>query len=238
MLLLTLIAMGRTSRDVDWTDLALVGGWTALSLLAARNIGLYGLLTVPVLARYSDDVVGPYLPAGRKVPAKQPLILVYFNWFLLGLVTLIALLRISSTLLSLSETVTEQDNLPRAAVQYIRENNPAGPMFNSYNWGGYLIYELWPEYPVYIDGRTDLYEDDFMRRYVQVVSAGDEWSQILDEDGVNLVLIEPNSTLTKFLKRDAAWQEIYEDEVAVIFARKVDGIGLTQESRLQPGKPE
>ena len=96
-------------------------------------------------------------------------------------------------------------------------------MFNSYNWGGYLIYELWPEYPVYIDGRTDLYEDDFMRRYVQVVSAGDKWSQILDEDGVNLILIEQNSTLTKFLKRDAVWQEIYEDEIAVIFARKVDG---------------
>jgi hypothetical protein len=43
-------------------------------------------------------------------------------------------------------------------------------MFNSYNWGGYLLWEL-PEYPVFIDGRTDLYDDELVEEWLRVVRA-------------------------------------------------------------------
>jgi hypothetical protein len=92
-------------------------------------------------------------------------------------------------------------------------------MFNSYNWGGYLIFKLWPDYPVYIDGRTDLYDDAFIRRFVEVMVADDGWQNILVEDGVNLVFVEKNSTLAKFLRQDPGWQEIYADDMAAIFER-------------------
>jgi hypothetical protein len=92
-------------------------------------------------------------------------------------------------------------------------------MFNSYNWGGYLIFKLWPDYPVYIDGRTDLYDDAFIRRYVDVVVANEGWQDALQEDEVNLVLIEKNSTLAKFLRQDPGWKEIHSDQMAAIFER-------------------
>jgi hypothetical protein len=105
-------------------------------------------------------------------------------------------------------------------VQFIQKNKPPGPIFNSYNWGGYLIYKLWPAYPVYIDGRTDLYDDSFIRRYLDVMVANEGWEQTLDEDGINLVLIESNSILAKFLEDRADWVEIYRDDLAVIYLRK------------------
>jgi hypothetical protein len=93
-------------------------------------------------------------------------------------------------------------------------------MFNSYNWGGYLIFKLWPDYPVYIDGRTDLYNDRFIRRYMGVMIADDDWQQILTKDGINLILIENNSVLDKFLRVTPEWQEQYRDGMAVIFVRR------------------
>jgi hypothetical protein len=220
MLLLTIVAIGYTSRRVDWTDLTLVGLWTVWSLFAVRNIGLYGLLTVPVLARYSDAAVGDYLPVpGELLLSKKP-VFAYFNWLLLAVIVLAALVRIGSTLLPLSVTEPSQDNLPVRAVQFIQDNQPPGPLFNSYNWGGYLIFKLWPDYSVYIDGRSDLYEDDFMRRYVKVMAADEGWEQILDEDSVNLIFIETNSILAKFLKFHPDWQKLYRDNLAVIYARK------------------
>lgn len=220
MLLLTIVAIGYTSRQVDWTDLTLVSLWMGWSLFAVRNIGLYGLLTMPVLARYGDAAVGNYLPVSGKLLLSKRLVFAYFNWLLLAVIVLAALVRIGSTLLPLSMTEPPQDNLPARAVQFIQDNRPPGPLFNSYNWGGYLIFKLWPDYPVYIDGRSDLYEDDFMRRYIRVIVADEGWEQILDEDGINLIFIETSSVLAKFLKFHPGWQELYRDDLAVIYARK------------------
>ena len=215
MLLLTLAALGRSARRTDWTDLAIVGLWTFWSLFAARNIGLYGLLTIPALSRYVDAAWGSYLPAPRSRPSS----LTRFNWALLGLVGAAALLKIGVALAPQAAIAAEQESLPAKAIEFIQKNRPAGPLFNSYNWGGYLIFKLWPAYPVYIDGRTDLYDDDFIRRYLNVMTAGEGWAQTLAEDGINLVLIEGDSTLAKFLKDDPAWTELYRDEKAVLFGR-------------------
>jgi hypothetical protein len=220
MLLLTLAAMGYSSQSVDWTDLVLLSLWITWSLFAVRNIGLYGLLTVPVLARYGDVAVGKYLPSpGQSFISRKP-IMIYLNWLLLTLVGLAALIQISSTLVSLSGTEPGRNDLPVEAVQFIQKNKPAGPLFNSYNWGGYLIYKLWPDYPVYIDGRTDLYDNSFIRRYLDVMLTNEGWEQTLSEDGINLVLVENNSILAKFLEENLAWEEIYRDDLAVIYRRK------------------
>jgi hypothetical protein len=243
MLLLSLAVLGRSPRRADWTDLAMLGLWSCAGLFAARNIGLYGLLTIPALARYADAAWGQYLPGERKgVPGvsqyersrelvgtqETPLVpsvptrsfsSTRLNWVLLGLVLFAALVKIGVALNPQEAIKAEQEGLPAKAVQFIQENRPAGPLFNSYNWGGYLIYKLWPAYPVYIDGRTDLYDDAFIRRYLDTVAGGEEWQQVLDEDGINLVLIESDSTLARFLKQDPAWQELYHDEMASVFAR-------------------
>jgi hypothetical protein len=235
MILLSLAALGRSPRRADWTDLAMLGLWTFWGLFAARNIGLYGLLTIPALARHADAAWGQYLPGERKrisrelvgtervprVPTSS-LSSTRLNWILLGLVVFAALVKIGVALNPQEAIKAEQDSLPAKAVQFIQENEPAGPLFNSYNWGGYLIFKLWPDYPVYIDGRTDLYDDAFIRRYLDMVAGGEGWQRTLDEDGINLVLIESGSTLARFLKGDPAWIILYQDAMVTVFARRVN----------------
>ncbi len=220
MVLLTLTAMGRAGRRVDWSDLALVGLWGTWSLIAVRNVGLYGLLTVPALARYGDAALGSFLPEGPRTTAgKSSRLLIRLNWLLLAIVGLAALAQISLTL-ARNGNMVEETNVPAGAVQFIQASKPAGPLFNSYNWGGYLLFKLWPEYPIYIDGRTDLYEDDFIRRYLNVMAAGEGWQQTLDDDGINLVLVEHTSALAKVMLQEPSWQRLYQDELAVVFARQ------------------
>ena len=43
---------------------------------------------------------------------------------------------------------------------------------------------------------------------------------LLDEDGINLVFVENNSVLAKFLVEQTTWEELYRDDLAVVFARK------------------
>lgn len=216
MLLLSLTVLGRSARRADWTDLAMLGLWTFWSLFAARNIGLYGLLAIPALARYADAAWGQYLPVSSASLRRQSTRL---NWVLLSLVVVAALVKMGVALNPQEAIKGEQEGLPAKAVEFIQQKRPPGPLFNSYNWGGYLIYKLWPDYPVYIDGRTDLYDDAFIRRYLAVAAGDETWPQSLDEDGINLVLIESNSSLARLLRHDSAWTELYHDDMASVFCR-------------------
>jgi len=88
-------------------------------------------------------------------------------------------------------------SLPLQSVEYLRQHDLPGQMFNSYNWGGYLIWALYPDKPVFVDGRTDLYAfngvlDDYVQ--VQLVSPG--WQEILDRYNVGYVVTEEGGLLT------------------------------------------
>ena len=62
-----------------------------------------------------------------------------------------------------------------AAAEYIRAHQLPEPLFNSFPWGGFLTWYL-PEYPVAIDGRTDLYGADFNIQYAKVMNAEAHYS--------------------------------------------------------------
>ena len=94
-------------------------------------------------------------------------------------------------------------------------------MFNHFIWGGYILYRMWPDEVVFIDGQTDFYGEALMREYIEVISLSEGWEEILDKHDVSWMLIPRNETLAKYLYSvdDDVWNVIYEDGTAVIFRR-------------------
>jgi hypothetical protein len=229
LLLATLAALGLSGRRVDGSDLALVAGFAYASLLAGRNIGPFALVTAPVLSRHAGRAVerwlsaarergwlGPPRRAGRRPLVGQALV----NWALLALVLVAAGVKAYLPLRAEFNVNNERRTLPLEAVAWIQEQRPAGPMFNSYNWGGYLIWKLWPDYRVFVDGRTDLYGDELLGQYLQVHLAQPGFQDVLDEHGVNFVLTEREGVTDNFLTLDEdGWARAYSDDVAVIYVR-------------------
>ena len=43
---------------------------------------------------------------------------------------------------------------PDGAARFLLANHIGGPMFNTYEYGGYLMWRLWPQERVFIDGRA------------------------------------------------------------------------------------
>jgi len=108
--------------------------------------------------------------------------------------------------------------LPVGAVKFLRENPRPGPHYNTFDWGSYLIWAM-PDYPVAIDGRTDLYGDALDERFALTargVSYKDD--PYLNESRV--VLLQQKNILVKFLTADPRFELIYQDGVAVVFARR------------------
>jgi hypothetical protein len=104
-------------------------------------------------------------------------------------------------------------------VDWILENHPAGNIYNTYGWGGYLIWRL-PDYPVYIDGRADLYGDAFIESYLKAYNALPGWEQQLETNNVNLALVETGSGIGNALMKTSGWQLVLSDENSLLFQRR------------------
>ena len=214
----TLGAIGASKKPLAWSDFILLTGTGFLALTAGRNIAVFSVIAVPVFAYHVDAALRERGWIVKTVLRPSPL-MARVN----ALIVVLAILGAGAkTLLVLDDQIVEPELrrvLPVEAVEYIRRERPADPIFNSYNWGGYLVYTL-PDYPVFVDGRTDLYGDALLTRYLQTALGSPGWEDTLTEYAINLVLVETGSGLALRLLDDPAWSLVYDDPLASIYVRE------------------
>jgi hypothetical protein len=139
------------------------------------------------------------------------------NLLLLALVIVLAGLKVLSPLSQAFNEQMHHETLPVGAVEWIREHRPDGEMFNPYNWGGYLVWALWPEYRVFVDGRTDLYGDEILRQYLDVWLLRPGFEDILASYDVRLVLTYSNDVRSAHLACVDGWTNVFRDEIADVW---------------------
>jgi hypothetical protein len=114
----------------------------------------------------------------------------------------------------------EQQQFPKAAVDYMKQERLPQPIFNEYAWGGYLIWRLYPDYRVYIDGRADVFGDKLVAEFIQVNDGKPRWRELLQQYGTKTVLVKHDSAIASLLGEDSRWQKVFEDKQAVILVLK------------------
>ena len=115
------------------------------------------------------------------------------------------------------DIIPPKTNTPEAALDFVRSRNIIGNVFNDYLFGGYLI---WSGVPTFIDGRAELFGDDFVRQYAETVAIADlkKALAVLDDYKVNWVILTPKEPLAKAIAT-GPWDEVYSDKYAVVFVR-------------------
>jgi hypothetical protein len=220
LLLLLLAAIGIARKRIALSDFLLIVVSVYLTLLAGRNMPLFALVAPIVLTRYVTPAIDE---ARKKLKRKSQSSMESPRWqraFNVGIFILLALLVFVRALAVFPERINQEnysEDAPIGAVNYMKVRQPVGQLFNSYNWGGYLIWNL-RDYPVFVDGRTDLYSDDLLTEWLNTMNAADGWQETLDKWDIRLVLIEPSWPLAKLLAAEG-WRLLYEDEVSVLYER-------------------
>lgn len=203
----------------SWTELLLFGGTAVAGLISARNIPIFAIASVPIISRHwlltvAGTPLHPILSADTPEAAPPRLMLV-LNWVVL-LFALLAVGVWTATKVAGNEAAIA-GRYPVTAVDYIEQAGlDEARIYNSYNWGGYLI---WRGLPVFVDGRADVYGDEFLFNYRRTFDVTPEWPEPLAQYGVDYVLMERGSPLTVLLTASDEWREIYADDLAQLFAR-------------------
>jgi hypothetical protein len=108
---------------------------------------------------------------------------------------------------------------PVDAVDYLRQNPHPAPVWNIFDWGGFLSWYM-PQYPVAIDGRTDLYGDELTERFYKIEQGDAAYREdpYLNESGI--VLLRTRDGLVPLLENDYRFRRVYQDKIATVFVRR------------------
>lgn len=218
LLALGVLALILSPRRPGLTDLLLFGGTAGAGLLSARHIPLFALAAAPIVCRYLEASLAGTRLRGLVKPspaAKTARALALLNVLLLIVALGAGLFWIAARIAENDEAI--EDNFPVAAVDYLVSAGLEGARgYNSYEWGGYLI---WRGFPVYIDGRADVYGDAFMHAYRRAYDARSDWRAPLDDFAVQYVLMQEDSPLATVLEESGDWERTYKDSLAVVYER-------------------
>jgi len=207
-----------------------------LALFARRNIAAAAMVATPWLVSSWLDVMSNinfsafvpekiqgYLAKYRsaKAPGASNHLTHVLNLGIAAFLGLVCFFKLGGVTHPVLVDAFIQKSLPVEAVAYLKSTpSKEGRLFNTYNWGGYLIYN-YPEQKVFVDGRTDLFRDEILGEWLTVIQAGDGWQASLEKWGVTRILIEPDRPLAKVLPYNG-WIETYRDSVAVVYEKAAD----------------
>ena len=215
LLIAALAAMLWAFRRVRLADWLLFAAFAAASLTAHRNIILIGLVA-PV-------VIVAYLPWSLRLPAWTD-----FALLILAAAGLAAGIANGSVF----QFHAAGWRYPAGAADFLRDHHVTQPMFNTYEFGGYLIWRLWPQERVFIDGRA--LSESVFSDYARILynhdgsDGGKTATQLLDDYGAQVILMntfEPTNGLVYNLApsladpRQTTWKLVYQDPQAVLFVR-------------------
>jgi hypothetical protein len=190
------------------------------TLKSNRHMAIFALVAVPLLTAHLQSwieatPIGKSFGQDRAADTRRLAILPC-------VLLLLPLMAFASKLKSAVYSPPKQEviDVPLKAVAYMKDHQISGNTFTDPNiWGGYLIWEL-PANPVFIDGRIDMYGDQFVKEYLAITRGFMDWREAFNRYDVRVAVVKTNSFLDRNIQKAPDWQVVYTDNFASVFERK------------------
>jgi len=222
LLAITIIFMLATPRRGHASQILLLMGLAFTSLVMARNIPFFAIASAPILADWIKESLAKFndwikLEEGfTAIDGK----LRGFAWPLAAFVLAAGMFTYHSLDAHMPINQFNARTYPAQAADWLASHPSQGNTFNDFNWGGYLLYRLWPGQRVFIDSQSDFYGEALTRQSEAVLNGDQNWESVLDQYNVSRIIVPPDSGLAQAAKNNAGWKIAYEDNVAIIFIKQ------------------
>jgi len=205
---IVLIWARQRARPADWLMFLVFGG---LSLMAQRNAIFMGMVGPLIVFSYLPPIQRWMKPAVEYAVA--------------GLLAVGCAAAMTSG--NAFQLRVASWKYPDGAIAFLKQHNVSAPMFNLYEWGGYLMWAAWPQEKTFVDGRA--LNESVFRDYWRVARNAPDALQVLDQYGVQVLLLEGFEYGTGSVYKVSAmladpsqtkWKLVYQDKTAMLFMRE------------------
>jgi hypothetical protein len=190
-------------------ELVLFFAGVAAACVHLRFLLVFVPFCAPLLAVVAARGIPPYDPANDKYALNavlMTLVVAAIFWFFPSRARL--------------ESIVEE-KWPVKAVANLKLYPAFLPMYNTYGYGGYLIWQLDGKNKVFVDGRADVYERvGVLADYLTISRLGVAAPFLLDAYGIQSCLIDRDEPLGTLLGNLPGWQKIYGDPHSTLYVRR------------------
>ena len=190
--------------------------------LAMRNFTIFGLFAIYLISENIKSI---------RMKIKSNFIKENYKFviaFLGVIIFIFVMINNQSKIYGLNMGLGLQDN-NNASAEFFINNKLSGPIFNNYDVGGYLIFNLFPKEKVFVDNRPEAYPTDFFENhYVPMQQDERIWKQEDDKYNFNCIFFSyrdmtpwAQDFLASILK-DKNWEPVFVDRFNIIFLKNND----------------
>lgn len=112
----------------------------------------------------------------------------------------------------------DQKIFPVKSIEFIRENKIPGNLIVIFNWGGYALWNLYPQCKVSIDGRyEEVYPVSLVNESARFHYLGKDWQDLMNKYKTDIMLIDKSYPVYEELLALDGWTVVYTDEVSAVF---------------------
>jgi hypothetical protein len=221
MLLLLIASLAWSRARLHPIEVGVIVLLTYMALYSVRYVPLFAIIVSRPLLRMLDGVFTRMPPRLLQVYERRSHNLAileasmsHYLWPAIAISVTVALANVGFIHFEFSKT-----RFPVAAVEFLKREAVTGNIFNLDEFGDYMIFAAWPQYKVFIDGRSDMYGANRVNDYRKIADGQPEWQETIDKYDISWVFFDPRSPIAAILKSQKNWSLIYTDEVASIFVR-------------------
>ena len=208
-------------KGLSLTDLLLFGGLALMGLKLYRHTTFFYLAMAALLPRYFDAIAELIADRFSKIKLHA---INKISTILAVMVIIYSVQPIYKTK-GFFDTGLRDWHYPVAAAEFVRQNSLPANLFNTYAWGGYLMWALYPDYLVFFDGRSDSIE--MFAQGVKVQHGEKEWQEILDRYKVNTIITKAltmhtgvHHSIISRLRRNKLWALVFAGQTDMVFVRR------------------
>ncbi|NCU85123.1 MAG: hypothetical protein EBV57_03830 [Betaproteobacteria bacterium] len=202
--------------EMRWTRVLLLLGVLHLALKHQRHADLLALLGPLVLIGPLNQALERCFPANHATVLDRIFLRMADPGRASVFVMAVGLAIAGMIAIKQTDLKPAAGNSPEAALAAVAQAGIEGPVFNHYNFGGYLIFR---GIPTFIDGRADLFGDDFVSEVTDASKLGEKLVTLIERYQPGWTLLPPNSPAIWVLDNLPGWQRFYADDVAVVHRR-------------------
>jgi hypothetical protein len=111
---------------------------------------------------------------------------------------------------------------PLAATDYLQRQPPRGQVFNTMEWGDYLLWAGPPDLQVFADSHVHLLPPEVWEDYLAIVGVVDGWEELLSKYDVQTIVLDRwyRWKLISRIEASPRWQRVHQDSFAAIYIRR------------------
>jgi hypothetical protein len=184
--------------------------------------GIYAIRNVVFIGLFAPVVIATYFPwKTRPLPAAA-------EFAIAAAILAIGVARIAEG--KAFQFHAQLATRPAGAADFLLAHHIGGRIYNHLEDGGYLMWRLWPDDLVFVDGRLlneTVYRDYRLLTYN--INAGKPPLEILDDYGIQTIVVngfeysagEPHMLMVALADpNQTVWKLVYKDGVSAVFMRR------------------